>query len=175
MNKVYSYTITAEDPDENLLTFTATLAGGEELPDWLSLQKSSDSTAVLTGEPKEKDIGSYDIEVLATDNGTPQKETTQQFSLEVKYKEVEELKALYNYPNPFQNATKIKFELPEQGEVYMQLYNLTGALVRQTAPQVFSPGANEFDMRAHNLASGIYIYRIVSEGGAVTGRLTLIR
>jgi hypothetical protein len=174
-NQAYSYSVEASDPDADKVSFSARLSDGGELPGWLALKKSSDTTAVFTGEPQEDDIGTYAIQVLAQDSGTPQKETTQRFTLQVKYKEVEKLKALYNYPNPFENATKIKFELPEEGEVYMQLYNLTGALVRQTAPQTFDPGANVFELRARNLASGIYIYRIISEHRAVTGRLTLIR
>ncbi|WP_265768130.1 putative Ig domain-containing protein [Fodinibius salsisoli] len=175
IDQTYSYTIEASDPDADKVDFSASLSGGDPLPEWLSLQASSDTTATVTGEPAEEDMGTYQIRVRATDNGTPRKQTTQEFTLQVKYKQVDKLNALYNYPNPFRAATAIKFELPEEAEVTLQLYNLTGALVRQRPPEVFGPGANEFKIRARNLASGIYIYRITSGGQAVTGKITLIR
>ena len=53
------------DPGDTL-SFSATLAGGGALPDWLSINPT---TGVLSGTPANGDVGAIDVEVTATDSG----------------------------------------------------------------------------------------------------------
>ncbi|MDO5577588.1 MAG: T9SS type A sorting domain-containing protein, partial [Fibrobacter sp.] len=75
-----------------------------------------------------------------------------------------------NYPNPFKNRTAIKFDLPEEMRVALNIYNLQGRLVRRlirpdkrllaASHQVFWDGKDD---KGRILASGPYIYRLSSE------------
>jgi Ca2+-binding RTX toxin-like protein len=66
----YSFTVTANrdafsDPDENPLTFSARLANGDSLPDWMAFDID---TLTITGLPYEPaDAGIYVVLVIATD------------------------------------------------------------------------------------------------------------
>ncbi len=58
-------TDTFSDPDGDPLTFSATLAGGSPLPEWLSFNPA---TGTLSGTPDNEDIGNLEIEVTADDS-----------------------------------------------------------------------------------------------------------
>ncbi|MGH7492351.1 MAG: CHRD domain-containing protein [bacterium] len=87
---------------------------------------------------------------------------------------------LQNYPNPFNPTTIIRYDLPQAGYVKLVIYNLLGKAVRalvnaKEAPgfkQVTWDGANDAGER---VTSGIYIYRIETEGFAATRKLMLLR
>jgi len=67
-----------------------------------------------------------------------------------------------NYPNPFNPSTKINFDLPKAGFVTINVYDISGRLVKQLANQQMSPGKYTvtFDSHELNLSSGVYFYRI---------------
>ncbi|HYF43324.1 MAG TPA: putative Ig domain-containing protein, partial [Ramlibacter sp.] len=57
---------TFSDADGDVLTYTATLAGGAALPAWLQFNAT---TAAFSGSPAVGDVGSLEVEVTATDPG----------------------------------------------------------------------------------------------------------
>lgn len=64
---LYSYAITADDPDlihGDALTITATT-----LPAWLTLTDHGDGTATLAGTPTNADVGPHTVVLRATDGG----------------------------------------------------------------------------------------------------------
>jgi photosystem II stability/assembly factor-like uncharacterized protein len=68
-----------------------------------------------------------------------------------------------NYPNPFNPSTNIKFALPEEGYVYLNVYDVTGRTVaRLMNGQFYSVGTYNyvFDAEQYNIASGIYFYKL---------------
>ena len=91
--------------------------------------------------------------------------------------------ALYlsqNYPNPFNSSTTIRFDLAEAGEVELALYNLAGQLVAMPARGSREAGtyALSWDGRddgGTELASGVYLYRLVAGGQTETRKLLLLR
>ena len=48
-----------------------------------------------------------------------------------------------NFPNPFNPTTTIRFYLPERSPVSLEVYAVSGALVRTLASGVFDPGPHE--------------------------------
>ena len=52
------------DPDGDTLTYTATLADGSDLPDWLTFNAA---TRTFSGSPADGDIGTISVKVTATD------------------------------------------------------------------------------------------------------------
>jgi len=85
-----------------------------------------------------------------------------------------------NYPNPFNRSTTIRFDLPEPGEVRVEVLDVLGRKVWTGAPRRFDAGPGQvYTVDASRLASGVYVYRIVVEtGSGVTtraGRMMRIR
>ncbi len=65
-----------------------------------------------------------------------------------------------NYPNPFNPSTTIKFALPQEQYVIIEVYNSTGQKVETLVNRKFSAGYHEVNWNAVNKATGIYFYRI---------------
>lgn len=73
--------------------------------------------------------------------------------------------ALYqNYPNPFNPVTAIRYHLPIGGNVKLQVFDLTGGLI-QTLVDEYKPAGEYFvSWNAGNVSSGIYFYRVQTDG-----------
>ncbi|MEJ2051619.1 MAG: T9SS type A sorting domain-containing protein, partial [Calditrichota bacterium] len=74
---------------------------------------------------------------------------------------------MQNYPNPFNPRTTIKYELPERSKVTLKIYNILGQEVVTLLDEEFEPGYYELSWDGrnnfeHQVASGVYIYRIVA-------------
>ncbi len=66
-----------------------------------------------------------------------------------------------NYPNPFNAATTLSFELFESGSVDVRIYDQQGRLVDiPVSGRSMSAGKHAIRYQADNLSSGAYIYRI---------------
>ena len=84
---------------------------------------------------------------------------------EIKEKEITtEYKLYYNYPNPFNPETKIKYDLPKTSLVVLKVYDILGREVTTLVNKEQSAGKYEvvFSSYKLNLASGVYIYRIIA-------------
>jgi Secretion system C-terminal sorting domain/Beta-propeller repeat len=65
-----------------------------------------------------------------------------------------------NYPNPFNPNTKIKFSIPESGNVKFEIFDVLGRKVKELINQYLSIGSYIVNFDASNLSSGIYYYRL---------------
>lgn len=85
-----------------------------------------------------------------------------------------------NFPNPFNPATAIPFELASSAEIRLTIYNLLGEQVRSLASGVFSAGSHEIrwngrDDAGESVAAGTYIYRLESGGQKLSQKMYLIK
>ncbi len=69
-----------------------------------------------------------------------------------------------NYPNPFNPSTSIKFGLPVDSRVTLQVYNMIGQVVATLADGNYSAGTHNVNFDASGLTSGMYIYNIKALG-----------
>ncbi len=76
----YSYTATAEDPEGDNVTMTAS-----PKPTWLSFEPAPTAKAsyVLSGRPTSENVGSHNVVLSASDNQIPPKLSTQSFTIVV--------------------------------------------------------------------------------------------
>jgi hypothetical protein len=65
-----------------------------------------------------------------------------------------------NYPNPFNPSTIIRFTLPQQGLVKLNVYNILGERVAQLLNTELTAGVHEVVFNGRNLASGVYFYAL---------------
>jgi len=68
-----------------------------------------------------------------------------------------------NYPNPFNPSTTIKYGLPLQSHVKINVYNTLGQLVTRLVDSDITAGYHEVNFNASSLASGVYFYSIQAE------------
>lgn len=85
-----------------------------------------------------------------------------------------------NHPNPFNPRTSIRFYLPERGPISLEIYDVQGALVRRLANGDFDSGPHTVDWDgsdAHGqpVASGLYMYRLVTDRRAITKKMMLLK
>lgn len=65
-----------------------------------------------------------------------------------------------NYPNPFNPVTTIKYQLENEGEVELALYNLLGQRVQTLVRTRQQAGFYSFNYNASHLSSGVYLLHI---------------
>lgn len=80
-----------------------------------------------------------------------------------------------NYPNPFNPTTNIRFSITESGLVTLKVYNALGQEVATLLNEDKNAGSYEYNFSANNLSSGIYFYKIQSNGFTATKKMILVK
>ncbi|NOS86614.1 MAG: T9SS type A sorting domain-containing protein [Ignavibacteria bacterium] len=80
-----------------------------------------------------------------------------------------------NYPNPFNPETKIKFDVAENTNVNIRIYDITGKQVSPALNSELKAGSYEFNFNASALSSGIYFYTLTAGSFTETKKMTLIK
>ncbi len=85
-----------------------------------------------------------------------------------------------NYPNPFNPSTTIRFTLGDASAVSLEVYNMLGQKVASVYNGMGNSGANEITWNGMNdfnqsVDSGVYLYRISTPTGAVSGKMIMLK
>lgn len=64
-----------------------------------------------------------------------------------------------NYPNPFNSSTLIRFGIPQNSKVVLNVYNILGQKIVTLVDEVLPAGYHEVHWDA-NISSGVYFYRL---------------
>jgi len=80
-----------------------------------------------------------------------------------------------NYPNPFKETTTIDFVLEKPSQVVLEVFSIGGEKICTLANEKKSPGKYSVPFNAKDLPAGIYYYRLQTETGTVTKKMTLIK
>lgn len=80
-----------------------------------------------------------------------------------------------NYPNPFNPTTKIKFDVPRNGNVLLEVYNNLGQLVKTLHNGYTNAGYYETSFDGSGLTSGIYYYKMTSQDFVQTKKMILVK
>jgi len=75
-----------------------------------------------------------------------------------------------NFPNPANESTFIKYNVPQDGEVSFKVYSVSGQLLYNKAESVQS-GEHQIEINTSNFATGIYFYTMEFEGQRITKRM----
>jgi len=85
-----------------------------------------------------------------------------------------------NYPNPFNPETTIKFDLSKSGKVKLDIYNIKGQLVKTLADD--SKDAGRYSLKWNGLddngipaSSGVYFYRLTTDGKTLTKKSLMLK
>jgi flagellar hook assembly protein FlgD len=85
-----------------------------------------------------------------------------------------------NHPNPFNPATVIAWTLPAPGKVLLEVYDLSGGLVRVLENGTMGEGRHTTtwdgrDEAGHAVPSGVYLYALEGEDFRESRKMVLIR
>ena len=80
-----------------------------------------------------------------------------------------------NYPNPFNPVTNIRFSLPEDQFVKMNIFNMKGQLVNTLVNEKRPAGVHTIHWNARNAASGVYLYQLQVGNRSITQKMVLMK
>lgn len=80
-----------------------------------------------------------------------------------------------NYPNPFNPSTFIKFDVAKSSFVSLRVFDALGREVAVLVNQDLKPGTYEADWNASSFPSGVYFYRLSTEGYSKTMKMVLVK
>ncbi len=80
-----------------------------------------------------------------------------------------------NYPNPFNPSTKIKFGLPEDADVTIEVYNVVGEKIATVLSGNLKKGYHEFTFDAAELQTGVYFYKVNAGKFSAVKKMLLIK
>ncbi len=80
-----------------------------------------------------------------------------------------------NYPNPFNAATAISYTLTADSPVRLAIYDAAGREIRVLVNQRQAAGEHSARFDAGDLASGIYLCRLVTESSSQSRKMLLLR
>ena len=86
-----------------------------------------------------------------------------------------EFALLQNYPNPFNPSTTIAYNLAKSAFVSVKVYNALGQEVATLVESEHPVGRYTVKFEAANLASGLYIYKIVAGDFVAVKKMSLIK
>jgi hypothetical protein len=80
-----------------------------------------------------------------------------------------------NFPNPFNPATMIKFDIPKQTKVLLTILNIRGERVITVLDRDLSAGHHEVEFNATDLSSGMYFYKLECQEFVDVRKMLLLR
>ena len=80
-----------------------------------------------------------------------------------------------NYPNPFNPVTTIKYDLPYQSKVRIDVYNILGQRILTLVDDRKPAGFHSIQLDAFQLASGMYFYIIKADEFYKIKRMILVK
>ncbi|MBD3288905.1 family 16 glycosylhydrolase [candidate division KSB1 bacterium] len=83
--------------------------------------------------------------------------------------------ALANYPNPFNSTTRINYEIPEEGFVKIDIYDVRGHKVKSLLKESKSAGNHSILFKTEKLTSGVYFCKLQFAQFFETIRMVLLR
>lgn len=78
-----------------------------------------------------------------------------------------DFKLLQNYPNPFNPSTTITFDLPVEGYVNLEVFNVLGQQVEQLISDRIDAGSHSVEFAGNGLSSGTYFCKLEIDNGFV--------
>jgi hypothetical protein len=89
-------------------------------------------------------------------------------------------KLFQNSPNPFNSTTTIRFACPHAGKLQIQIYDISGCLVKTLVNGYFSVGGhsvvwNYDDTMGNAISTGVYFYKITYGDITETKKMLIIK
>ena len=80
-----------------------------------------------------------------------------------------------NYPNPFNPSTTINYSVANNSRVSLIVYNILGQKAAELVNEIKTAGSYNVTWNAASAASGLYYYRLETEGQTLIRKMMLIK
>ncbi|HMU42560.1 MAG TPA: T9SS type A sorting domain-containing protein [Ignavibacteriaceae bacterium] len=82
-----------------------------------------------------------------------------------------------NFPNPFNPITKIKYAVGSRQYITLKVYDVLGNEIVTLVNEVQQAGEYEIEFNAekYSLSSGVYFYKLKTEGGELSRKMILLK
>jgi hypothetical protein len=82
---------------------------------------------------------------------------------------------MQNFPNPFNPNTIIRYSVPKTSNVKLDVFDITGKKVASLVDEVKSAGNYRYSFDASNIAAGVYLYTLKTDGASFTKKMVLVK
>ncbi|MBC8490683.1 MAG: T9SS type A sorting domain-containing protein, partial [Bacteroidetes bacterium] len=113
-------------------------------------------------------VGSFGTILRTTNGGVP---FVNQISNEIP----EGFSLYQNYPNPFNPITNIKFDLRKSSNTKLIIYNILGKEIATLVNEKLNAGSYEVDWDGSAYPSGVYFYKLTTDGFSDVKKMILIK
>lgn len=120
----------------------------------------------IASNPNNFIVDTFWVQLIATSSITPISEIANDYEL------------TQNYPNPFNPKTVITFSIPKSQNVSLNLYDALGNQVATLINNTRLSGGKykvDLDISKYNLSSGLYFYRLTSEGFSASKKMIVLK
>jgi hypothetical protein len=103
----------------------------------------------------------------------------------VSFKDDTELPPAIKYnlrvaPNPFNPSTAICFDLEDESEIKLSIYNIKGQIVKTLVNETYRPGAYQViwdgdDQSGQKMSSGVYFYRMECGEDVINSKMLMLK
>jgi FtsP/CotA-like multicopper oxidase with cupredoxin domain len=87
----------------------------------------------------------------------------------------ESFKLYQNYPNPFNPSTTIEFKVDKQSFVNLSVFNLLGQKIAELVNDSVEQGIYKIRFNGSRFASGVYIYRLITDKISIEKKMQLLK
>ena len=133
---------------------------------------NSNSPKSYSYEDKNVTAGKYSYRLKQIDNDG-QFEYSK--TIEVDFGTPGKFELAQNFPNPFNPETAIRFTLPAASSVKLTVFNLLGQEVKLLVNEYKEAGTHIINFNASDFNSGVYIYRLETNGVTQTRKMILVK
>lgn len=132
-----------------------------------AIRQTGDGGYIATGTKINED-GNKDILLLKTnENGLT--------SIEDEQNIINRFDLLQNYPNPFNPTTDISFSINQKSHVELSVFNSKGEFIRVLFEGMKDIGMHTVSFDASGFNSGLYFYKLTSEGTTKTRKMLFLK
>ena len=144
------YLIKTDGTGDTLWTRTY---GGMRTDEGWSVKQTADGGYVIAGWTYSFGAGGSDVYLIRLDSETGIGDKDNEPMLR-------EFALIRNFPNPFNASTSIRYGLPEQSDVRIEIYNLLGQRVATIYDGLQDAGEHSITWDASGFPSGVYFARL---------------
>ncbi len=80
-----------------------------------------------------------------------------------------------NFPNPFNPATQIAYDLPASGRVKLTIFDVVGREIGTLVDEIQQPGFKSIQFNSNRFASGVYFYRLTVGAFVATKKMIIMK
>ena len=80
-----------------------------------------------------------------------------------------------NHPNPFKDKTTIKYCLPEEVRIKLEIFDSTEEKIKILVDEVKEPGTYQVEFKPNGFSEGIYLYQLTAGSVMLTKKMDLTK